>query len=172
MRGTAGVRMADIPAMPEMGFAGGVLKPAMAPVTQPRPRGADIPGGGLWLSPLRRDAAGNPAGTGWTDWCVTEGLDPGTGGTITPVRLAAGARVAVIASRDDYDHLAAACGQLDIDETPYSGLRHLDWPAVAARFDAVWLTSEGAEEAAGLHGPLYGWDTESLLVLTQSALAT
>ena len=30
MRGTAGVRMADVPAMPEMGFAGGVLKPAMA----------------------------------------------------------------------------------------------------------------------------------------------
>jgi hypothetical protein len=103
---------------------------------------------------------------------VREGLDPGTGGTVTPVRLAAGARVAVIASCDDYDQLAAACGLLDIDETPYSGLRHLDWPAVAARFDAVWLTSEGAGEVAGLHGPLYGWDTESLLVLTQSALAT
>ena len=80
--------------------------------------------------------------------------------------------MAVIASRRDYEELAAACGQLDIDDTPYSGLRHLDWSAISARFDAVWLTSAGVETVAGAHGPLYGWDTESLLVLSQEALAT
>ena len=69
--------MADAAVIPEMGFAGGVLVPEVAVVTQPRPRGADKPGGGLWLSPLRRDAAGNPAGTDWTDWCAREGLDTG-----------------------------------------------------------------------------------------------
>jgi hypothetical protein len=169
---SSGVRLADMMVMPEMGFAGSVLAHGIEAVTQPRPRGADKPEGGLWLSPLRRDISGSLAATGWTDWCEAEGFDAGPAGEITPVRLAARARVAVIASRHDYDQLAAECGQLDIDETPYSGLRHLDWTAVSARFDAVWLTSEGVEAVAGTHDPLYGWDTESLLVLNREALTT
>jgi hypothetical protein len=158
--------------MPEMGFAGAGSAIGVARVAQPRPRGADKPDGGLWLSPLRRDTAGNPTGTGWTDWCAAEELDAGRTGEVTPVRLAAGARVAVIASQRDYEQLAAACGLVDIDETPYSGLRHLDWTAISARFDAVWLTSAGVKAVAGTHGPLYGWDAESLLILNEAALAS
>lgn len=125
----------------------------------PKPRG-----GGLWTSPPREGG-----GTGWTDWCLSEGFQepPFHFYEVIP---SAEAKWTVIDTYGDLHDLMREYGRRAYpDQRPGDVLYDswvLDWVKLGQDFDAVHLTEDG-QWATRLTHPydLYGWDCESTLWL-------
>jgi hypothetical protein len=165
--------MAAVEAIPEVAYVGRPVDRSefVAAGQEPEP-GRNKPTGGLWLSPVRRDG-GRMVGTAWTEWCERHERHPARAPketAVSPVRLAASARVAVISGPEDFAALAAAAGTRAGRAHALAGPVELDWAGVAVVADAVWLTKEGLYNLGGWGEPFYWWDVETVVVLNASAL--
>lgn len=119
------------------------------------------PKGGLWTSPLRYDGD-RLTGTGWTDWCNSEEFG-NPSAPITLIHPNPDAAVYLIDTAEDLKALEQAYWQPS--DYPISMFPQLSWEAVAADFDAIWLT-DGGQWATRFSTPgLYGWDCETVFWL-------
>lgn len=129
------------------------------------------PSGGLWTAPVTKQAAGGLVlSTLWSEWCVENMGWDSDEARFLPIRPDADARVLLIDGMDDLRRLVAAYPN---DAAASRVLtRHFrefpDWLAMAADWDAVYLTDAGqwATRMPPFDEPnLYGWDCPSALWL-------
>lgn len=131
--------------------------------------------GGLWTSPER-------SSFGWEDWCRAEGMDSWLG-TRYVLEVAEAPRILRIDSAEDLEaawarygrtaDVEAAADRLGLSETqrriaylyrPLEPQRDLDYTAIAADYDAFWLTAEGHfATRMGLGLNTYAWDCDTVL---------
>ncbi|MCX5587608.1 hypothetical protein [Streptomyces erythrochromogenes] len=124
-------------------------------------------GSGLWTAPITaRTALGAPSDTAWLTFCREELWGAGDAYThLTEIQPEPAARVLRIDTQADLIAIAGA-----YPAQPIAGLSrgpYPDWAALAADWDAVYLTDDG-QWATRLpySGPdLYGWDVASVLWL-------
>ena len=109
------------------------------------------PNGGIWTSP--QDAT-----FGWREWCASERFREGMDTQEFTLIPRPDARVAVIDSLADLEHLIALYPAVDVIGKPV-----LDFEAMARDFDGLWLTEEGQWRTRMTTPNLYGWDMECLL---------
>lgn len=115
------------------------------------------PTGGLWTSPIRDGR------TGWTQWCVREDFAT-PDAPVTVVVPDPDARVYVIDSHADLLALEAAYRD-GAEEFPFGMWAKLNWVAMAADIDAVWLTDDGQWATRMTTPGMYGWDCETVFWL-------
>jgi hypothetical protein len=131
--------------------------------------------GGLWTSP-------EGSAFGWEDWCRGEGMD-GWLGTRYVLKVAGAPRILRIDSAADLEaawsrfgrtaDMEAAAARLGLSDTqreivarygPQEPQRDLDFGAMTADYDALWLTDRGHfETRMGLGLNTYAWDCETVL---------
>lgn len=121
---------------------------------------------GLWTAPVTATAEdGAPADTTWLEWCRAEWSTEGST-HLTVIRPHATARVLLIDSQPDLIAIVRAYPSRS-DFLPSLDDRYPHWQAMAAEWDAVYMTDQGQWEtrlpAAGPN--LYGWDMPSVLWL-------
>lgn len=129
------------------------------------------PSGGLWTAPVTRHAAGGLVlESAWSEWCVeTMDWDP-IEARFLLIQPNAGARVLLVNTMDDLRRLVAAYPNREACAPALQRLaeRYPNWLAMAADWDAVYLTDAGqwATRLPPYGEPnLYGWDCASVLWL-------
>lgn len=178
------MNLIPVSALPKIGWFGveplsrGRFEP-IGPVPLEIMAGYTKPTGGLWCAPAAR--AGRHRQIIGTDWTTREGGDY----PFTLVKPHRNTRVAVIDSRADLsaiiarfpdtragryaDPVPAGCHR-DIWGRLRQGVRppnRVDWPALAAEVDAVFLTINGVRQLNLPHDEphLWGWDVPTILFL-------
>jgi hypothetical protein len=129
------------------------------------------PTGGLWTAPVTRCAPGGLVLSSlWSEWCVAEMDWDAADARFLSIRPRPNARVLLVDGMDDLRRLVAEYpntvgGAPSLDRIDR---RYPDWVAVAAEWDAVYLTDAGqwATRLPPYDDPnLYGWDCPSVLWL-------
>jgi hypothetical protein len=111
------------------------------------------PTGGLWTSPLNSSHS-------WRDWCSREEFRDYAHDNYFMLKFKPEAKVLVIDSIEDLISLPRVR-----NDSMYLNNSILDYPKLAKRFDAIWLTAEG--ERATRYSKsinLYGWDVETVFL--------
>lgn len=125
--------------------------------------------GGLWTATVTQvEPTGAVRSTSWLDWCRSENFGRGRYTRYLEIRPTPCARVLRIDSLADLRAIHSEYGFLPDDRFP-AFAAVLDWERMAREgVDGVYLTHQGQYETRfpSDGGPsLYGWDTESLLLL-------
>lgn len=160
--------------LPDLGYAGPLFDPAAIVAARRQHPWRNKPSGGLWLSPVTRDADGRIAGTAWTRWCERcyprhRTVWPGAALTVVPLRPSA--RVAVVSGLADFSALSDVAGTVPTWPDALTGPFELDWDGVAGCADALWLNGDGVASLAGSMGePFYWWSAETVVVLDPGAV--
>jgi len=127
------------------------------------------PTGGLWTSPLLYGPESVVVGTGWTQWCAMEAWGSAADATeVVEVVPDPDARVYVIDDLPTLARLIRTYPETGARIVPTSVRAPIDWPAVAADVDAVWLTERGQACTRFSDPSLYGWDCETVLWLNRA----
>ena len=125
------------------------------------------PRGGLWGSPLRED--GN---TGWSEWCRDEKFHVDRLEKFFDFSLREDSRITVVHTLHDLKILVRKYTR-PIEDPIFPSTwttRYLDFVLMSQDFDAIELTESGQWETRLSTPSLYGWDCESVLVLTPAVV--
>ena len=122
------------------------------------------PVGGLWASPVREDGS-----TGWEEWCRSEDFHVNLLRSHFDFSLSTGARLATINTLSDLQTLIERHRQPQDVRFAFACLV-LDFEKLSADYDAIELTDNGQCETRFSKQSLYGWDCESVLVLTPAVV--
>ncbi|MFJ2780305.1 hypothetical protein [Kitasatospora sp. NPDC087315] len=103
-----------------------------------------LAGTGLWTSPVTAGAGEAIERTAWSDWWDEQGGDPSTYTEHLLIAPDADARILLVDGMDDLLALVQAYPNPATEDSDPDDHRFANWAALAADWDAVYLTTAGA----------------------------